>query len=169
MPPAFLLERSMTNHCQECTACCFVYTIPELQKPAGKWCDKCHIGHGCKIYEARPKVCERFECLWLLSQKYGESAAKMAPELRPDRCHVVIGPATDPTVYTFNMLPGYYDAWRKPGVQKIIKRMIQRGLYAVMNTAVLTRKIIVDIHGEREIEMTEPDVNGLQWNVEKKA
>lgn len=155
----------MTNHCQECTACCHVYTIPELDKKAGTWCQHCAVGKGCKIYEARPKVCQTFECLWLLSQKYGEPEARMPPEMRPDRSHVVIGPATNPTVYTFNMTPGYYDAWRKPGVQRIIKRMIQRGLHAVMNTAVLTRKILVDKDGEREIEVSKPDSDGMQWAI----
>jgi len=159
----------MTNHCGTCVACCRVYSIPELDKKVGEWCQHCDVGVGCKIYEARPTVCRTYECMWLLSQHREDVRERMAAELRPDRCKVVIGAATDPSIITFDALPGYYDAWRKvPGIARIIKNMARMGMRAVMNTSVLTRKIVVDRDGEREIEMTEPDEQGTQWYVATK-
>jgi len=39
--------------------------IRSLDKPAGKWCDHCAIGSGCKIYEERPQDCRDFHCGYL--------------------------------------------------------------------------------------------------------
>jgi hypothetical protein len=61
------------------------------------------------------------------------------------------------------MMPGHHDAWRKPGIQTIIKGLVRSGKRAVMDTPVVTRKIVVDRLGEREIEMTPPDEDGMQW------
>ena len=85
----------MTNHCGTCTACCRIFDIPELKKPAGKWCEHCEIGRGCTIYSERPQMCIDFECLWLLSQKREDSRERLAAELRPDRCKVVFSPSTN--------------------------------------------------------------------------
>ena len=83
------------NNCGTCTACCRIFEIPELAKPAGKWCEHCEIGRGCTIYNERPAVCQEFECLWLLSQQRDDPREHLAPELRPDRCKVVFSPSTN--------------------------------------------------------------------------
>lgn len=68
--------------CGGCTACCKVAAVPEIGKPAGKWCEHCAIGSGCKIYAKRPQACRDFYCLWKVMPDFPE-------ELRPDRCGVV--------------------------------------------------------------------------------
>jgi len=90
----------------------------------------------------------------------------MDPDLRPDRCKVVIGPATDPKILSFGMTTGYYDAWRKtPGIMDLIKKMVRMDMRAVIDTPVSTTKIVVDSAGEREVEMSEPDESGTQWYI----
>ncbi len=69
------------NSCGTCTACCEVFEIPELEKPARKLCQHC-TGKGCGNYEDRPEPCRVFRCAWL--------AGNWREELRPDKCGVMI-------------------------------------------------------------------------------
>ena len=47
--------------------CCKLLAIPELDKPALRWCAHCDIGTGCKIYDSRPAPCAAFVCGYLTS------------------------------------------------------------------------------------------------------
>ena len=52
--------------CGNCSLCCKLQAIPELDKPADKWCQHCRPGKGgCSIYNDRPNVCRAYMCLWL--------------------------------------------------------------------------------------------------------
>jgi len=77
-----------TNHCGECTACCFTLYIDDgpFKKPSNTWCNNCADGFGCKVYQQRPKACRSFKCEWLLSQERND---KMIAALRPDRCGAI--------------------------------------------------------------------------------
>jgi hypothetical protein len=55
--------------------------IPELEKPAGKWCRYCAVGKGCRIYQNRPLPCQEFRCEWL--KGFGQRKD------RPDRTKVI--------------------------------------------------------------------------------
>ena len=35
------------RECGSCSLCCKVYNVPEIEKPAGKWCRHCTPGKGC--------------------------------------------------------------------------------------------------------------------------
>lgn len=75
------------NHCGDCRACCTTLYIESenFTKPSHTPCQ--HLCEtGCKIYMARPKPCQGFECLWLKSQAGNDP---MAPDLRPDKCGVI--------------------------------------------------------------------------------
>jgi hypothetical protein len=73
------------NECGGCTMCCKLVGVAEIDKPEGKWCPHCALGKGCKIYDTRPPTCEGWDCMWLL----GVFGAR--PDLRPDKCKVVVG------------------------------------------------------------------------------
>lgn len=49
----------------------------------GDWCKHCEIGHGCKIYNNKPKGCNDFRCRWLLGE--------FADSSRPDLVGIVVG------------------------------------------------------------------------------
>lgn len=77
------------NHCQECKACCITPRIEDesgFKKHSHHKCPKLDKGFGCMEYHRRPGTCQRFECLWLRSQRRNDI---MGPELRPDRCGVI--------------------------------------------------------------------------------
>ena len=155
-----------TNHCGSCTACCRVFDIPEIKKPAGKWCEHCAIGKGCKIYEDRPSMCAEFECLWLLSQQREDPRDHLSPALRPDRCKVVFSPSTNARVMAALTMPGDPTAWRRPVVRDLINVLIKLGdVSVVAGAAASTRRTMIDRDGEHEVNMTEPDENGMQWNI----
>jgi hypothetical protein len=156
----------MANACGSCTACCRVYAIPELSKPAGKWCDHCAIGKGCKIYETRPKLCVDFKCLWLQSQERDNPRERLGAELRPDRCKVVFSPTTNDSIMGATVMPGQPNAFRKGAAQRLIKNMVDAGMKVVAGLPQATTKTMIDQRGEREAKMTEPDENGMQWSVE---
>lgn len=155
----------MTNHCGTCTACCRVFHIPEIDKPAGKWCQHCEVGVGCKIYDHRPTACQEFQCLYLQAQNRDDIREHLPGELRPDRCKVVFHPSTDPDVMAATTMVGSPGAWRRKPVKDLIDRLIMSGYrVAVGAPASLTRTLITS-DGEREQRMTPPDENGMQWNI----
>jgi hypothetical protein len=56
-----------TRTCEGCSLCCKLVAVPDLDKPAGKWCQHCSPKDNlsCTIYESRPGNCQDFQCLWL--------------------------------------------------------------------------------------------------------
>jgi hypothetical protein len=150
------------NHCGTCTACCRVFAIVEIEKEAGKWCQHCDIGVGCKIYEQRPKPCSEFKCLWLQSQ---ERPQKLGPELRPDRCKVVFSPTTDPSIMSAITMHGAPNAWDRKPARGLVDKMVKAGLKVVIGPPASTDKLMVDTNGVRSVKMTKPDETGMQWNI----
>jgi len=49
--------------CGDCTACCTVFSIDALAKPAHTPC--AHASGGCAIYAERPHPCRAYRCGWL--------------------------------------------------------------------------------------------------------
>ena len=87
--------------------CCKVYTIRELNKPAGRLCVHAEGGRGCKIYNDRPDTCRGFYCMWRVDPTLG-------PEWKPETARFVV--SLD--LLGFNALrisPDAHrpDAWRK--------------------------------------------------------
>src|SRR3972149_5297932 len=77
--------------CEDCTVCCTVVGIQELNKPPHVPCTNL-ASKGCGIYETRPPVCAGFDCLWRLNQ--------MAQKDRPDLLGVMFAPTRGPTPFT---------------------------------------------------------------------
>ena len=71
------------RECGSCSMCCKVYNIPEINKPAGKWCTHCKPGKGCVIHDALPNQCAEFNCLWRTQETIG-------PAWKPDQAKMVL-------------------------------------------------------------------------------
>lgn len=162
----------MAGDCGSCTMCCRVFAIPEIGKPINAWCSFCDIGVGCKIYKDRPPVCVDFACLWLESQKRDSPLEQLPPELRPDRCKVVISPTTKPNVIAFTTMPGNPTAWRKGEIYKLALHIVEAGQHVVIGPPGSMRRTVLTKHPgtgeiiEKEQRMTEPDADGMQWNID---
>ena len=156
----------MKNHCGNCTACCKVFNIPELDKPAGKWCDHCKIGSGCKIYEERPEICSDFKCLWLESQNHPNE--QLSPGLRPDKCKIVFSPTTNPKIISATIDKNYPLAWKEGEAFELIKFIAKEGGAVVVGYPNAPKRTMIkrdlDKIIAKEVQMTEPDENGMQWS-----
>jgi hypothetical protein len=65
--------------CGQCTVCCILPKILEMDSPCGEYCKECIPNYGCKIYEDRPEPCKEFQCAWS-QMEYTHI------DLRPDNC-----------------------------------------------------------------------------------
>src|SRR4051794_7261750 len=69
--------------CGECVACCKVFHVPQLDKPADVLCrHAAGVGGGCSIYATRPDACRAYFCLWRRIGALSETA-------RPDRLGII--------------------------------------------------------------------------------
>ncbi|MGI9570000.1 MAG: hypothetical protein ACR2PH_09760 [Desulfobulbia bacterium] len=59
----------MKRKCGECSICCYIGYIPELEKPTHQWCKnvKTKSCGSCAIHDSKdlPKTCNDYKCLWL--------------------------------------------------------------------------------------------------------
>jgi hypothetical protein len=106
--------------CGTCMMCCKVYTIRELNKPAGRWCVHAERGRGCKIYGSHPATCKGFYCDW-------RADPTLRPEWKPDKAHFIL--SVDLSFYravTVTPDPAMPDAWKREPYYSAIKRWATR-------------------------------------------
>ena len=72
--------------CGECTLCCTLLAVDDIQKQAGEKC--VHCDNGCAIYESRPDSCKSFYCAYAQMEKVNIA-------LRPDKCGVIFEKIND--------------------------------------------------------------------------
>jgi hypothetical protein len=79
------IAAKLGRQCVDCSLCCKLLGVEEIQKPVGEWCDHCKPGHGCLIYESRPAACKHFACQWLIDGSFGDEwlpkRSKMVPRI----------------------------------------------------------------------------------------
>jgi hypothetical protein len=102
--------------CKDCTLCCKLLGIAELEKPRAIWCTHCDVTAGCKIHGAHPAECRDFYCGYLtnaaLDERWAPTRSKMVlayDEVHAPRLSVHVDPARP-------------DAWRKEPYYSQIKR-----------------------------------------------
>jgi len=116
--------------CGDCTLCCRVLPVAELEKPAGIWCQHAMGGKGCAIYADRPFSCSAWSCLWAATKEWPE-------ELQPRRSHVIFDMMTDSVALRNNVTgesqersviqlwvdPRFPNAYRAPIVRRAIEEI----------------------------------------------
>lgn len=77
--------------CGDCTFCCHLMGVTELNKPENEWCAFVRRKpSGCSIYDERPQSCRDFKCYWLSTQMSDVPANRMPLEFRPDKSRCII-------------------------------------------------------------------------------
>lgn len=116
------------RQCGDCTLCCKLVPVRELDKGAGQRCLYQRHGAGCTIYAHRPMSCQLWSCLW-----YAD-APRTADLRRPDRSHYVIDIFPDFVEVTGGeetirldvvvvwVDPKYPDAHRDPALRAMLER-----------------------------------------------
>jgi hypothetical protein len=69
--------------CSNCTMCCELLGVEELEMPPSGQCPNCRLGTGCMAYEQRPTECSAFYCEYLLDPRLGD-------HWRPSKCRTVV-------------------------------------------------------------------------------
>lgn len=121
--------------CSDCSLCCRLVPVKELNKPAGTRCQYQRFKVGCAVYGDRAKMpasCRLWNCRWLVN----DDAANLP---RPDRAHLVIDIMPDFVVMTINdqrvevpvvqvwIDPNYPDAHREPAFREYLARRGEEG------------------------------------------
>lgn len=126
----------MAAHCQDCTGCCIVLAVAEVDKKFGEPCK--HLGHtafgtGCTIYNDRPDACRHYICLWLDSQRR-DDVERFPEAMRPDVVKCVLGwPwGTDRETLFVYPYPDFPEAWKKPPVSLYLRRLLEKGAKVVV-------------------------------------
>jgi hypothetical protein len=116
-------ERSLTPRtCGTCTLCCKLLQVESLGKPQGKWCNRCSIGSGCRMYDARPPECRQFFCGYLILRELDES---WRPAL--SKLVVCLEGGESKTIYV-HVDPDRADAWKRAPYYQKLKEWSQRAI-----------------------------------------
>lgn len=105
--------------CKDCTLCCKLVSVYEIQKPAQSWCEHCTIGVGCKVYDTRPADCRTFYCGWLLDPRIGDA-------WEPNNCKMVV--KFEPKRIVIHVDKDRRDQWRKEPYHSQIRAWAQAGM-----------------------------------------
>ena len=135
--------------CGTCTLCCKILAVPEIDKPADRWCGHVVQGKGCGIYGERPNQCRTFDCLWLLEPALG-------PEWKPERAKFVFSKFDDKRLVAV-CDPAAPNAWRGPAYYPQFKRWAQQAAQGEKQVLVHSgRKVTVVMPGS-DVELTDVD------------
>jgi hypothetical protein len=132
--------------CGSCTLCCKLFPVPELTKPAGRWCQHIAQGRGCGIHEARPPVCRAFWCQWIENDQLG-------PEWKPEISKFVLSiyPGTNSLAVTVD--PAQPAAWRREpylsGLRRFAGAALQQGDQVIVFVGDRGTAVLPD--GEQEL------------------
>ena len=155
------------RQCGDCSLCCKVLGIPELNKPKDEWCPNFAAGIGCRIYADRPPSCHNFACRWL-------NDATMGPEWKPSLCKMVID--SKPGLFVVHVDPAVTRPWRAEPYYSVLRRLSAQGLTrGTLVMAIERRRTIVILPDrEEDLGVIGPDAgialervmtpHGPQWN-----
>jgi hypothetical protein len=117
------------RECGSCSLCCKVYNIPEINKPAGKWCTHCKPGKGCMIHDALPDQCSAFNCLWRTQESIG-------PAWKPDQAKMVLTASPFSGYIQVQVDASTPQAWRKQPylgqLQQWARNNLPKGIYIIV-------------------------------------
>jgi uncharacterized protein len=125
--------------CGSCNVCCKLLHVPDISKPALMTCWHTTLHGGCAVHDKKQtdpslKACDQFMCVWLASQTLDDESMRGNRDMRPDMCHVLLGPMDrdDPKLLYVHVDPNYKNAWREPSITKYLHEIVSRGGRAVI-------------------------------------
>lgn len=136
--------------CTGCTLCCKLLKIEELAKPAGTWCEHCHVETGCRTYPDRPQTCRDFLCNYLLNERLGE-------EWKPSKSKMVLTTELAGRRLTVYVDPQRPEAWKREPYYSRLKEW-------AANSAPTRGQIIVCIGRRMHMILPDRDVDLGQVN-----
>ncbi len=132
------------RQCGDCSLCCKVLGIPELDKPKDSWCPNFAPGIGCRIYGDRPPSCRNFNCRWLTDPTIG-------PEWKPSVCKMVID--SRPSLFVVHVDPAVTRPWSAEPYISVLKRLSAQGLAKGVIVMAIERRRTIVILPDREVDL----------------
>jgi len=132
------------RQCGDCSLCCKVLAIAELEKPKDAWCPNFAPALGCRIYASRPPSCRDFACQWLTDPSMG-------PEWKPSVSKLVLD--SKPRLLVVHADPAVNKPWRLEPYNAVLKRLAAQGLSRGAIVMVMERRRSIVILPDREVEM----------------
>lgn len=169
------------RECGDCSMCCKIMEIPELNKPTGAWCEHVLKRRGCAIYETRPPSCAAFYCGYLIWPMAGEHwlprKCKMVIVMEDEnRMAIHVDPAT-PNVWRAE--PHYSDLkwWAQQAAQhdQQLVVSIARRMIALLpdsdidlgfvdeDEVVLTGRFADGRYGAKKLKADDPAIRGMEY------
>jgi hypothetical protein len=130
--------------CGTCNLCCKVYSIRELEKPAGRWCTHCVRGQGCSIHASRPRSCSDFFCSWLVDPNLG-------PEWKPEVARFVLSADATHRAIMVTVDPGRPRAWKREPYYGMLRKFSE--VFFRIN-----QKVLVSLDGDITVVLPDRDV-----------
>ena len=132
---------SIKRKCQDCSLCCKLLAVPQINKKSGERC--AHQRHtGCMIYHKpeMPSACRLWSCRWLADPE------KTVGLSRPDRSHYVIDVIPDivqwrddqtDELHTIDVIqiwvdPKHRNAHRDPALRAYLLEQAETGVAALI-------------------------------------
>ena len=107
------MRAAPSRTCGDCSLCCKIMGVKQIDKPRNVWCRHCDVGVGCRIYEERPQTCRDYDCRYLIDPRLPEA-------WRPTTAKMVVN--KDPTRVVIQVDPHRPDAWRREPYYSTIKQ-----------------------------------------------
>ena len=132
------------RQCGDCSLCCKVLGIPELEKPKDSWCPNFAPGIGCRIYANRPPSCRNFNCRWLTDPTMG-------PEWKPSLCKMVVD--SRPSLFVVHVDPAATRPWSAEPYISVLKRLSAQGLTKGVIVMAIERRRTIVILPDRDVDL----------------
>ena len=167
-----MIEITSGRVCGNCSLCCKLLKVIELDKPANQWCGYCKPGKGgCTIHATRPDICRGYFCGWMLSDKVGD-------EWYPLDCHMILSLGVFGGIQTVTVtVDGRYpEMWQRAPYYAQLKQMARRGLHVTEPKNILLVHVRVDnrvwlLMPDKDVEITSGSyvmkrIEPNRWDVE---
>ncbi|HKD29844.1 MAG TPA: hypothetical protein VKC66_28525 [Xanthobacteraceae bacterium] len=133
--------------CGDCSLCCKLAQVDELDKPAGVWCRHCAPGRGgCTIYETRPNVCRNWACSWIVDSRLG-------PEWYPLTSKMVLYIENSGDRLGVLVEPGHPNAWRREPYYGQLKHWSREAVEARRQIIVFIKKRAIVILPDKDVDL----------------
>jgi hypothetical protein len=143
--------------CGNCSLCCKLAKVDELDKPSGVWCRHCAPGRGgCTIYETRPPVCRNYFCSWIVDSRLG-------PEWYPLTSKMILSLENSGQRVCVRVEPGHADAWRREPYYSQLKTWSRAAVEARRQIVVFINKRVIVILPDKDVEFADVELGEQIW------
>src|ERR1700730_17365869 len=156
------VEAQTTNNvagrsCGDCSLCCKLAQVDELDKPSGGWSRHCAPGRGgCTIYETRPPVCRNWVCSWIADSSLG-------PEWYPLTSKMILFFESSGSRLCVRVEPSHADVWRREPYYSQLKQWSSAAVEARHKIIDYIKKPVISIVADKDVDFGGVELGQQIW------